>query len=284
VTRRFGAVYYARRGLSETLMQARGLRCTDVSGILSPEMRNWHELRPPQFAVIEGESATKVKYALVAWMTALTVAAGLSLVDLPAAVAATHPATAGATTTRTQCSNAYLDGDARLGPQTLPNAGPVAPIVRGYHRLAGMSATKFIATYWDPTANGGQGGWRYPPDNGFLIVLGHPVEFPFTLLPGEKIDHFGSEFGAFLHPYRTPYANRSLPPMSLDNVDPAYTCNYHLYRVLKPFQAEAGPTAPGFGQPGLGLQYQLVSSLLPGAPSTPNVMWLVDNGYLRRLN
>ena len=47
---------------------------------------------------------------------------------------------------------------------------------------------------------------------------------------------------------------------------------------------EAGPIAPGFGQPGLGLQYQLVSSLLAGDPATANVMWLISNGYLRSLN
>jgi hypothetical protein len=44
------------------------------------------------------------------------------------------------------------------------------------------------------------------------------------------------------------------------------------------------PIAPGFGQPGGGLQFQLVSSLLPGAPATATVMWLVSHGYLRRLN
>ncbi len=54
--------------------------------------------------------------------------------------------------------------------------------------------------------------------------------------------------------------------------------------MLKPFKAEAGPIAPGFGQPGLGLQYQLVSSLLAGDPATANVMWLISNGYLRSLN
>ncbi|HWD09373.1 MAG TPA: TNT domain-containing protein [Actinomycetota bacterium] len=51
--------------------------------------------------------------------------------------------------------------------------------------------------------------------------------------------------------------------MSLDNFDPAFTCNDHLYRVVKAFKVEAGPIAPGFGQPGYGRQYQLVGSLLP---------------------
>ena len=65
--------------------------------------------------------------------------------------------------------------------------------------------------------------------------------------------------------------------------DPAFTCNYHLYRVVKPFNVEAGPIAPGFGQRGLGLQFQLVASLLPGTTATANVAWLLNNGYLQRM-
>lgn len=48
-------------------------------------------------------------------------------------------------------------------------------------------------------------------------------------------------------------------------------------------KAETGPIAPGFGQPGRGLQYQLVTSLLP-MDATANVQWLVSHGYLRALN
>ncbi len=218
----------------------------------------------------------RVKHALAALATVLAVAAGNGLTAMPA-VAAADPAA-------TQCSPEFLDADSRLGPQTLPAEGPVAFMVHGYRRLAGLSAGQFLATYWDPAANGGQGGWRYPPDNGFLILDGVPVEFPFTLVPGQEVDRFGSEYGGFLAPEDTPYADRALPPQSLDDFDPAYTCNYHLYRVLKRFTAETGPIAAGFGQPGGGLQFQLVSSLLPGAPATVTVMWLVSHGYLQRLN
>ena len=225
----------------------------------------------------------RIKRALAVWTAVLTIAAGNFLAAAPIAAAATHPA-AGMAIPGTQCSTAFFDGNPLLGPQTLPAKGPIALIVRGYRRLAGLSESQFLDTYWDPAANGGQGGWRYPPDNGFLILSGHPVEFPFTIRPGQEVDRFGSEYGSFLAPLDTPYADRALPPQSLDDFDPAYTCNYHLYRVLKPFEAEAGPIAPGFGQPGLGLQYQLVSSLLPGAPATATVMWLISNGYLQRLN
>jgi hypothetical protein len=183
-------------------------------------------------------------------------------------------------TLATTCSTAYLDGDIRLGPAQFQQLGMVAPMLFGYNRLAGLTAAQFIATYWDPTAN----GWRYPPDNGYLLVFGHPVEYTGTISAGEKIDRFGSEFGAFLAPEDTPYAQRSLPPMSLDDFDPSYTCNYHLYTVIKPFKADEGPIAPGFGQPGFGLQIQLDASLVPGAPSPLNVMWLINNGYLARSN
>jgi len=64
--------------------------------------------------------------------------------------------------------------------------------------------------------------------------------------------------------------------------DPAYACNYHLYKVLKSFAADEGLIAPGFGQPGYGLQVQLDGSLVPGAPSQLNVIWMIDNGYLAR--
>ena len=203
----------------------------------------------------------------------------------PAALAAPRRAHHAPQAVTATCSNAYLDGDSRLGPQTLPDAGPIAPIVEHYHPLAGLTAAQFLSTYWDPTANGGSGGWRYPPDNGFLLNgKGKPVEFPSALAPGQEIDRFGSEFGAFLAPRDERYARRALPPMSLDNFDPAFTCNYHLYKVLRPFEAETGPIAPGFGQPGHGLQYQLVASLLPGSPSPLSVQWLVNNGYLAREN
>jgi len=180
------------------------------------------------------------------------------------------------------CSTAFLDGDARLGPAELQMFGAVAPMLLGYNRLAGLTPQQFISTYWDPAASDGRGGWRYPPDNGYLLVAGHPVEFVTRLTPGVELDRFGGEFGGFLAPEDTPYAQRSLPPQNLDVFDPAYTCNYHLYRVLKPFAADEGPIAPGFGQAGLGLQIQLDGSLVPGAPSRLNVMWMIANGYLAR--
>jgi hypothetical protein len=158
-------------------------------------------------------------------------------------------------------------------------------MLAGYNRLAGLSPQQFIDTYWDPTSNGGSGGWRFPPKDGYLLgPTGAPIEHVAPLEAGELIDRFGSEFGAFLAPQDTPYAERALPPMSLDVFDLNYTCNYHVYRVTKRFVAEEGPIAPAFGQPGHGIQIQLVGALVPGAPGRLNVMWLLTNGYLARGN
>ncbi|MGH9124691.1 MAG: TNT domain-containing protein [Acidimicrobiales bacterium] len=182
------------------------------------------------------------------------------------------------------CSNAYLNSDSRLGPAQLPTGGSLYPMVATYQPLAGLTASQFLATYWNPAANGGMGGWNYPPDNGYLLnAKGQPIEYVLRLGVGQRIDRFGSPFGAFLAPMEMPYQSRALPPMSLDNFDPAFTCNYHLYQVRKSFKVESGPIAPGFGQPGLGRQYQLENSLVPGSPGSLNVNWLLNNGYLTTL-
>ena len=180
----------------------------------------------------------------------------------------------------TTCSTAFLDGDSRLGPATTPDSGIVALELIGYDRLDGLSPQQFLARYY----NSATSSWDYPPDNGYLIVNGRPVEFQTTLGPGQSVDRFGSPGGSFLAPFGIPYAARSLPPSNLDDQQQGLTCNYYTYKVLKPFAVEAGPIAPAFGQPGLGLQYQLVSTLLPGDPVSATVNWLVSNGYLAATN
>ena len=212
-------------------------------------------------------------------MRRIAMALAGAIVVVLAMVAPSIAASAAPVTLTTGCSAAYLNGDYRLGPATTPDLGIVALELVGYHRFAGLSQQNFLADYWNPTT----ASWNYPPDNGYLIVAGHPLEFQQTLEPGQAIDRYGSLYGSFLAPFATPYAARSIPPSSLDD-SPGFTCNYHTYKVLKAFTVEAGPIAPAFGQPGLGLQYQLVSSLLPGDPSTANVYWLVDNGYLAATN
>lgn len=210
------------------------------------------------------------------FFTALASAAAAALAAL-APVTAAHAAPL--PQAQTACSASYLDGDWRLGPMTTPDAGPVGLQLFGYARLAGLTPEQFIARYWDSSDK----SWKYPPDDGFLVIAGHPVEFALALKPGSPLDRYGSISGAFLAPAGTPYWARSIPPSNLDDAT-GFTCGYHTYTVLKAFKVEDGPIAPAFGQPGLGLQYELVASLLPGDPAKPSVQWLLDNGYLAATN
>ena len=211
------------------------------------------------------------------WLAAVV----LSLVWV---VGPAHPSLSASTTPPTQCSAEDYGGDPRLGPAVLPTGGPVGEELIHYDRFGGLTPDQFLAVYWEPSANGGQGGWRYPPANGFLIgPNGLPVQTVMPLRAGTRIDRYGSEFGAFLAPARLPYTSRAIPPQSLDNRDAPGGCNYHLYQVVREFRVQGGPIAPAFGQRGYGVQYLLVGSLIPGAPSQINVMWLVANGYLQRV-
>lgn len=223
--------------------------------------------------------------------TAAPAAAAAASVSAAHITAATTRVDATAATTSTynqanaldECSAAFFDGDPRLGPAGLPVLGIVGVELIGYRRTGNLSPAAFLAQYYNPTANGGAGGWIYPPDNGYVIgPNGQPVEWQETLRVGQRIDRYGSEFGSFLAPAGSLYAERSIPPQSLDSTPPA-PCNYHDYQVLKDFAVDAGPVAPWFAQPGYGLQYQLNASLIPGAPASVNVMWLIDNGYLARI-
>jgi hypothetical protein len=212
--------------------------------------------------------------------------AGLTLVVATTALSATQahaaPAASPAVPSDT-CSAAFEQGDMRLGPEELPTTGPVGHELIDYQRTGGASHSAFLAKYYDPNANNGAGSWRYPPHNGYLTTPdGTPLETTQQLLPGQDIDRYGSEYGSFLAPAGLPYATRSIPPQGLDG-QPAAGCNYHDYKVLKPFTVDAGPIAPWFNQPGLGWQYQLDTSLLPDRPAQLNVLWLVNNGYLHRL-
>ncbi|MFJ8622548.1 TNT domain-containing protein [Kitasatospora sp. NPDC093550] len=209
----------------------------------------------------------------------LVAAAAALAPSLPAAAASPAPVAAAAD----QCSAAFFHDDARLGPQDLPRTGPVGRQLLGYQRTGGASDRDFLARYYDAAANGGKGGWIYPPADGYVTFPdGSPIEFDLTLYPNQNIDRYGSEYGAFLAPEGLPYANRAIPPQSLDGNPPA-ACNYHDYKVVKAFTVHAGPIAPWFNQPGWGLQYQLDAALVPGGPARLNVLWLVENGYLARI-
>jgi Tuberculosis necrotizing toxin len=193
--------------------------------------------------------------------------------DAPAPAKPSHPSLVG-------CSAGSSTGDARLGPEHLPVLGPVGIELWGYQRTGGLSAAQFLQTWYDSD----ESAWRYPPVDGFrLDAAGEPMKQHLTLPVGWLTDRYGSESGALLAPAGAPYAARSIPPTYLnDATDPA-SCNYHAYRVRRPLTVDAGLVAGWFSQPGGGLQYQLESALVPGAPNPLDVRWLIDNGYLTRL-
>jgi RHS repeat-associated protein len=99
----------------------------------------------------------------------------------------------------------------------------------------------------------------YPRNNGFLGNSGSAI-----LVPGARIDRFGSDFGRFASPVGTPFVQRSLPSSSA-------SAPYAVFQVLKPFEVQAGAIAPGFGLPGGGIQYLF---------SKP-VNQLISEGYLK---
>lgn len=204
------------------------------------------------------------------------VLAGLLLVSVvlaPAARAAEPPPSL------YECSVELFAGDRKLGPEALPKLGPVGMQLFGYSRTGNHSVEAFLGEFYDPTA----GSWRYPPEDGYVIGYdGEPVVWQQSLEPGERIDRYGSEYGGFLAPQGISYTMRAIPPSNLVGMPPA-ECNYHVYEVLREFTVDAGPIAPWFFQSGGGTQYQLNHSLVPGAPPSLSVLWLVDNGYLQRV-
>jgi hypothetical protein len=181
---------------------------------------------------------------------------------------------------RTTCSTVAYAGNRLLGPKRVPNAGPVARLLRGWQRLAGYSPRGYLKLFYDAVAK----SWRYPPQGGYqLTPLGVPVVGPATLIEGQLVDRFGGEGGTYLSPQGTPYAARGIPPESLNPFPGGEPCNYYRYRVLKPFSVNAGPIAPALGQPGFGLQYVVSNTLFPGVTERVNVTYLLTNGYVERV-
>lgn len=101
----------------------------------------------------------------------------------------------------------------------------------------------------------------YPPNRGF--------EFSgrATLIPGTRVDRYGKPTGSFVSPEGTPFSQRSLPAS-------AQSKSYNVYQVAKPFEVDAGPAAPWFGQQGKGMQYELPTS----------VQNLMNDGFLTKAN
>ncbi|MEK0096981.1 TNT domain-containing protein [Streptomyces sp. A475] len=177
----------------------------------------------------------------------------------------------------------YFCTDWRLGPKRLPTHGLVAHTLHRYQRLGHLTATQFLNRWWDPAADTGQGDWRYPDADGYAKnSQGQPIAAELELHKGQRVDRFGNEAGRYLAPAGTKYGKRSIPPSSLNTADPRHPYNYYLYKVMKDFKVCAGPIAPAFEQPGLGVQYVTSSQYCPKIART-SVLDLVRNGTLVRL-
>jgi RHS repeat-associated protein len=86
------------------------------------------------------------------------------------------------------------------------------------------------------------------------------------LMPGELIDRYGYEGGTFVSPKGIPYPQRALPPGT--NSKP-----YNVYRVVKPIEVDSGYIEPAFGEPGMGIQHELPTS----------VARLIKHGFLEKV-
>jgi Tuberculosis necrotizing toxin len=192
-----------------------------------------------------------------------------------------------------------LFNDSRLGPTQLPTTGPegsvtlaIAKMTRGYHpfgpgKTDETAANNFIKKYWDKNARAGKGDWKYPDNDGFV---GKPSRL--TLKPNPNgsptfVDRFGKLTGFFLAPDGASFAARALPPASLDTYDAllggiTYHYNYHVYKVVKAFEVDAGQITPWFNQKGEGEQYRTCLFLTTDTQDcTKNVQYLVDHDYLQ---
>ena len=221
-------------------------------------------------------------------------------------------------TTPTKSSNAshyYVCGDDRLGPRVLPWRLPLLSLVSNYDRFGGLTPGEFLKTWKDPAT----GWWKYPPQGGFLLNAdGRPINGTAVLRKGAKVDRFGDETGRFLGSADAPFAQRAIPPDALNVCPPPkrspaasladygesgsrseaeggveaadgeckpkdHPWNYHAYEVLEDLVVSAGPIAPAFGQPGLGVQFYLgpdkrVSDLLREKRLKPLTLSAIHNG------
>ncbi len=79
-----------------------------------------------------------------------------------------------------------------------------------------------------------------------------------------RIDRYGSPFGTFASPEGTPFGQRALPAAH-------QSLPYTVYEVTRPIpNVQAGLSEPWFCQPGMGVQYELPTS----------VQDLLDSGHL----
>lgn len=101
----------------------------------------------------------------------------------------------------------------------------------------------------------------WPANGGFLH---EPVET--VLKAGTRVDRFGADAGTFAAPVGTPLSQRAMR-------QGAENAPYSVFELQQDITVRGGITAPAFGQPGGGIQYQFPSSMAS----------LLESGAIRRL-
>ncbi|WP_459758403.1 TNT domain-containing protein, partial [Mycobacterium riyadhense] len=124
-----------------------------------------------------------------------------------------------------------------LPAETVTEGGAPLAIVRGWEPTGGMAWDDFASQFGTPQAR------NYPLDDGFPPGF---VPQPAQLPEGAIIDRFGSEYGRYLAPDGTPFADRALAP---ESVGGAYNRYMVTGKPLPPgWQIVEGPVQPYYGQ------------------------------------
>ena len=90
---------------------------------------------------------------------------------------------------------------------------------------------------------------EWPPNRGF-----ESTPEPKVLMPGERIDRYGSPYGTYTSPEGTPYRARAPKPGT--DLKP-----YSVYEVTQPIEVRSGSAKPWFGYEGGGMQYEMPQSM-----------------------
>ncbi|WP_291745801.1 MULTISPECIES: glycohydrolase toxin TNT-related protein [unclassified Limnobacter] len=90
---------------------------------------------------------------------------------------------------------------------------------------------------------------EWPPNRGF-----ESTPEPKVLMPGERIDRYGSPYGTYTSPEGTPYRARAPKPGT--DLKP-----YSVYEVTQPIEVRSGSAKPWFGYEGGGMQYEMSQSM-----------------------
>jgi hypothetical protein len=198
---------------------------------------------------------------LLALFVGIVLVSSWTLAARPIAAPATPAASAGATAHRYDGPPNNVDAtQAEVGTEHIEAPAPPCGTPLGAPRLAPEAGTALTEEGGTVTTALVKSEW--PANRGFL---GGP--FNRTLKPGDLIDRYGTEEGTFASPAGTPFEQRGLPAY----YEQAKTLSQ--YWVSSEFDVNTGAAAPAFGMPGLGIQYELPSSVAD----------LIEQGLLERV-